>query len=46
MTAFLTVELGPYAERTGRLVEYDATTKIFTNPSDTRTEDYVTGRVG
>jgi phosphate transport system ATP-binding protein len=46
MTAFLTVELGPNAERTGRLVEYDATTKIFTNPSDTRTEDYVTGRVG
>jgi phosphate transport system ATP-binding protein len=46
MTAFLTVELGPNSERTGRLVEYDQTTKIFTNPSDQRTEDYVTGRVG
>ena len=46
MTAFLTVELGPNSERTGRLVEYDQTNKIFTNPSDQRTEDYVTGRVG
>ena len=32
--------------RHGILVEYDATTKIFTNPSDKRTEDYVTGRFG
>ena len=46
MTAFLTVELGPNGERTGALVEYDATTRIFTNPGDQRTEDYVTGRVG
>jgi phosphate transport system ATP-binding protein len=46
MTAFLTVELGPKGERTGTLVEYDATSKIFTNPADRRTEDYVTGRVG
>jgi phosphate transport system ATP-binding protein len=30
----------------GRLVEIDATDKIFTNPSDKRTEDYVTGRFG
>ncbi len=30
----------------GRLVEFDATTKIFTNPSDKRTEDYITGRFG
>ena len=30
----------------GILVEYDLTTKIFTNPSDKRTEDYVTGRFG
>jgi phosphate transport system ATP-binding protein len=28
------------------LVEYDATPKIFTNPNDKRTEDYVTGRFG
>jgi len=31
---------------TGRLIEFDKTEKIFTNPSDKRTEDYVTGRFG
>jgi phosphate transport system ATP-binding protein len=31
---------------TGKLVEFAATTKIFTNPSDKRTEDYITGRFG
>jgi phosphate transport system ATP-binding protein len=46
MTAFFSVELGEEGQRTGILVEYDATTKIFTNPSDQRTEDYVTGRFG
>jgi phosphate transport system ATP-binding protein len=30
----------------GELVEYDATKKIFTNPSDVRTQDYITGRFG
>ena len=30
----------------GRLIEYDQTTKIFTNPSVKRTEDYITGRFG
>ncbi len=46
-TAFLIVELDATEEhRTGRLVEYDETEKIFTNPSDQRTEDYVTGKVG
>ena len=30
----------------GRLVEFDHTEKIFTNPSDKRTEDYITGRFG
>src|SRR6201993_4695444 len=30
----------------GRLIEYDKTEKIFTNPSDKRTEDYITGRFG
>ena len=34
------------AEPLGRLVEYDETEKIFTNPTDKRTEDYVTGKVG
>jgi phosphate transport system ATP-binding protein len=30
----------------GKLVEFDKTHKIFTNPSDKRTEDYITGRFG
>ncbi len=30
----------------GELIEYDRTTKIFTNPSIKQTEDYVTGRFG
>jgi len=47
MTAFLIVKLdAEERHRQGRLVEYDDTEKIFTNPSDSRTEDYVTGKVG
>ena len=46
-TAFLMVELDATEEtRWGRLVEYDETEKIFTNPGDKRTEDYVSGKVG
>jgi phosphate transport system ATP-binding protein len=45
-TAFFSVDLGPEGQRTGILVEYDVTTKIFTQPADKRTEDYVTGRFG
>jgi phosphate transport system ATP-binding protein len=46
-TAFLMVELDATEEtRWGRLVEYDETEKIFTNPGDQRTEDYVSGKVG
>ena len=46
-TAFLMVELDADEQnRWGRLVEYDETEKIFTNPSDRRTEDYVSGKVG
>jgi len=30
----------------GKLIEFDRTEKIFTNPSDKRTEDYITGRFG
>jgi len=46
-TAFLMVELGADEQnRWGRLVEYDETEKIFTNPTDKRTEDYVSGKVG
>jgi phosphate transport system ATP-binding protein len=45
LTAFFSLEVGDN-RRTGVLVEYDQTGKIFTNPSDKRTEDYVTGRFG
>jgi phosphate transport system ATP-binding protein len=47
MTAFFTVELHDEGKsRTGMVVEYDVTDKIFTNPDDKRTEDYVTGKFG
>jgi phosphate transport system ATP-binding protein len=42
-TAFLTLR---GAGQPGELVEVDATSKIFTNPSEQRTEDYITGRFG
>jgi phosphate transport system ATP-binding protein len=46
-TAFFTVDLDEGEKhRTGRVVEFDDTEKIFTNPSDPRTEAYVTGKVG
>jgi phosphate transport system ATP-binding protein len=47
MTAFFSVRVDEERDRrTGILVEYDVTSKIFTTPSDKRTEDYVTGRFG
>ena len=46
MTAFFSISRGGEGERYGELIEYDATEKIFTAPSDKRTEDYVTGRFG
>jgi phosphate transport system ATP-binding protein len=47
MTAFFTVELSDEGRsRTGAVVEYGETDKIFTNPDDKRTEDYVTGKFG
>jgi phosphate transport system ATP-binding protein len=47
MTAFFSVAVEDGgARRHGTLVEYDRTSKLFTNPSDKRTEDYVTGRFG
>jgi len=46
-TAFFTTEVNPDSDRrTGRLVEYNPTSKIFSNPDDERTEQYVTGRFG
>jgi phosphate transport system ATP-binding protein len=47
MTAFFSVVVHEDGSaRRGILVEYDTTAKIFTTPSDKRTEDYVTGRFG
>jgi phosphate transport system ATP-binding protein len=46
MTAFLTVEVDEHDHRTGKVVEYDETEKIFSAPADERTEAYVTGRFG
>jgi phosphate transport system ATP-binding protein len=46
-TAFFTAELDRTTDhRTGVLVEYDATSKIFSNPREERTENYITGRFG
>jgi phosphate transport system ATP-binding protein len=47
MCAFFTTEVNETSDtRTGRLVEFDRTEKMFSNPSDERTENYVTGRFG
>jgi len=47
MTAFFTAEVDAQADRrAGLLVEFDRTEKIFTAPSDHRTESYVSGRFG
>ena len=44
-TAFFSLDTtGP--QRVGTLIEYDDTERIFTNPRDPRTRDYVTGRFG
>jgi phosphate transport system ATP-binding protein len=45
-TAFFTVDVADDGHRTGHIVEFDRTETIFTNPSDARTEGYVTGRFG
>jgi phosphate transport system ATP-binding protein len=46
-TAFYSVLVNPDSDtRTGVLVEYDRTEKIFGDPRDDRTKAYVTGRVG
>jgi phosphate transport system ATP-binding protein len=42
MTAFMMME----EDRAGTLVEYAPTSKLFSNPKDKRTEDYITGRFG
>jgi phosphate transport system ATP-binding protein len=46
-TGFFAVDLiSGEDQRIGRLIEHGPTEKIFTNPDDSRTEDYVTGKVG
>jgi phosphate transport system ATP-binding protein len=45
-TAFFTAEVDDAGKRVGRLVEFDATEKLFTAPTDPRTEGYITGRFG
>jgi phosphate transport system ATP-binding protein len=45
-TAFFTVDVQEDGARTGTIVEYADTETLFTNPSDERTEAYVTGRFG
>ncbi|GAA1571035.1 phosphate ABC transporter ATP-binding protein PstB [Kribbella sancticallisti] len=45
-TAFFTAAADEHGQRTGRLVEYELTGKIFGNPADKRTEAYITGRFG
>jgi phosphate transport system ATP-binding protein len=42
IAAFMMME----EDRAGVLVEYGLTSKLFTNPKDKRTEDYITGRFG
>ena len=45
-TAFFSIDVGEKGQRTGRLVEYDATDRVFTAPAKRETEDYITGRFG
>jgi phosphate transport system ATP-binding protein len=45
-TAFFTAEVDDAGRRIGRLIEFDTTEHLFTQPSDSRTEGYITGRFG
>ena len=46
-TAFFTAQPSEQTgDRTGHLVEFDLTSKIFSDPADQRTEDYISGRFG
>jgi phosphate transport system ATP-binding protein len=45
-TAFFTANVDDRGQRYGELVEYDVTSKLFSNPADNRTEDYISGRFG
>jgi phosphate transport system ATP-binding protein len=45
-TAFFNVDRTDHGKRVGKLVEFAPTETIFTNPSDERTKEYVTGKFG
>jgi phosphate transport system ATP-binding protein len=45
-TAFISIDRTRVEDRVGVLVEYDQTSKIFVNPSEKETEDYISGRFG
>jgi phosphate transport system ATP-binding protein len=46
-TAFFVTEVNPLGDlRTGKLVEFDNTSQMFSKPNDPRTEAYVTGKMG
>jgi len=46
LTAFISIDRNRIEERVGVLVEYDTTQKIFINPTQKETEDYISGRFG
>jgi phosphate transport system ATP-binding protein len=45
-TAFFNVDVNERGQRTGKLVEFNPTAQLFTNPTQRETEDYITGRFG
>ncbi|WP_051463048.1 phosphate ABC transporter ATP-binding protein PstB [Haloglycomyces albus] len=45
-TAFFSAEIDDANQRFGHLVEFSETNKLFSNPSDPRTADYISGRFG
>jgi phosphate transport system ATP-binding protein len=45
-TAFFTAAVDEHGHRSGELVEFDTTKQLFTQPEDSRTEGYITGRFG
>ncbi|MEO1183216.1 MAG: phosphate ABC transporter ATP-binding protein, partial [Cyanobacteria bacterium J06636_27] len=46
MTGFFNVQTGEKGGRTGYLVEYDRTEKIFQNPEQKDTKEYISGKFG
>ena len=45
-TAFISIDRNRIEERVGILIEFDLTNKIFINPAEKETEDYISGRFG